>query len=180
MEIQNVSEHLKCYNYDSSERPIYEIKAITQNSTWAFYAGQHKLIFLMEGKVQAEVGILEKKEMGKGVFWFISTGQPVKIKAVANALLLVMRFNSRIVFCDCYVLEQLYSEWRQKDETVDERQLHPGVISPSLWHCLRGLYNTTFDGIRCRSFFEIKVKEVCFLLRAYYSKEELYRIFILY
>jgi AraC-like DNA-binding protein len=150
---------------------------MTKNSAWEFYSGQHKLIFLLEGKIEAKVGILEKKELTKGVFWFVSSAQPVKIKASTNTLLLVMRFSSRIVFCDCYILEQLYNEWQQKHETVDERQLYPGIIRPSLWHCIRGLHSTTSDGIRCRSFFDIKVKEVCFLLRAYYPKRELYRIF---
>ncbi|MDR1880060.1 MAG: hypothetical protein LBQ78_03935, partial [Tannerellaceae bacterium] len=177
MEIQNVNEHLRCYNYDNSERPTFEIRTIARNSAWELYSKQHKLVFLLEGKVRTEVGVLEKKELSKGAFWFVSSGQQVKIKALTNTLLLVMRFNSRIIFCDCYILEQLYNECQQKNEIVDEGQLYPGVIRPSLWYCLKGLYTSTLDGLRCRSFFEIKVKEICYLLRAYYPKRELYQIF---
>jgi AraC-like DNA-binding protein len=177
MEIQNVSEHLRCYNYDSGERPAFEVRTITKNSAWEFHAGQHKFIFLLEGMVEAKVGVLEKKELTKGLFWFITSGQQVLIRASTNALVLVMRFSNRITFCDCYILEQLYNECRGMDEVINERQLYPGIIRPSLWYCIKGLYNTTFDGLRCRSFFDIKIKEVCFLLRTYYPKRELFRIF---
>jgi AraC-like DNA-binding protein len=177
MEIQNVNEHLRCYDYDNRECPTFEIRTIERKFSWEFHSAQHKLIFLLEGKVQAEVGTLEKKELAKGVFWFVSSGQQVAIKASANALLLIMRFSSRIVFCNCYNLEHLYNDFLQRGETIDSRQLYPGTILPPMWYCIKGLYSTTLDGLRCRAFFDIKVKEVCFLLRAYYPKKELYRIF---
>ncbi|MDR1918266.1 MAG: AraC family transcriptional regulator [Tannerellaceae bacterium] len=178
MEIQNVSEHLRCYNYDNGDRPTVECRTIEKNTTWEIYTEQNKLLFLLEGKVQVEVGSMEKQTIGKGFFWFASGGQDMKIRASANALLLILRINSRASLCDCYIMEQLYNEFQGKAEaSVDVRQLYPCLIRTSLWYCLKGLYSTTADGLCCRFFFEAKVKEVFFLFRAYYPKVELYRLF---
>jgi AraC-like DNA-binding protein len=181
MEMQNVKEHLLCYDYDNSDRPTIENRTIEKNTSWEICAEQNKLIFLMAGKVSTVVGDFERKEVAKGYFWFVSAGQEMSIRASssANAQILILRFSSNMPLCDCYIMEQLYSEFRKtrEGEEVDVRQLHPCVIRPMLSECLRGLFITTLDGLCCRSFFQVKVKEVFFLLRAYYPKRELYCVF---
>ncbi|MDR1918126.1 MAG: AraC family transcriptional regulator [Tannerellaceae bacterium] len=179
MEMQNVSEHLLCYDYDNGARPTVENRTIEKKNAWEIEAEMNKLIFLLAGKVSTEVGEFERKEVPNGHFWFVPAGQNVKIDAIQNTQILILRFSSHMPLCDCYIMEQLYNEFRNAREEVelDVRKLHPCVIRPLLWECLTGLYTTTLDGLCCRSFFQIKVKEVFFLLRAYYPKRELYGVF---
>jgi AraC-like DNA-binding protein len=179
MEMENVSEHLLCYDYDNGERPTVENRTIEKNTVWEIETEMNKLIFLLAGKAGTEVGDFERKEVNKGYFWFVPAGQSLKIDAAKNAQVLILRFSSNMPLCDCYIMEQLYNEFRnaREGEALDVGQLHPCVIRPLLWACLRGLYTTTMDGLCCRSFFQVKVREVFFLLRAYYPKRELYGVF---
>jgi AraC-like DNA-binding protein len=177
--MQYVNEYLNCFCYNSTEQPAVELKKVEKNTPVELYTTRYKLFFLIEGKIQIEAGIKDRTEIKKGVFWFVAVGQTVRIRAVSNALMLIMRINSRIALCDCYSIEQLYKSFKDKanEPMIHERRLYTGLICPSLWHCIKSLYNITTDGLRCPYILEIKEKEVMFLLRAYYTKQELYRIF---
>jgi AraC-like DNA-binding protein len=180
MEIQNVSEHLLCYDYDNSERPLVERREIELNTSWEIETETNKLIFAMAGTVNTEVGEFEQKEVDMGYFWFVSAGQTLKVTAIdSDALILILRFSSHMPLCDCYIMEQLYNEFRNTREgaEVDVKHLCPCQITPILWECLKTMLLTTNDGLCCRSFFQVKVKEVFFLLRAYIPKRELYGVF---
>jgi AraC-like DNA-binding protein len=180
MDIQNVREHLLCYDWDAGDRPTIESREIEINTSWEIETEMNKLLFLMSGDVSVEVGDFKRKEVNKGYFWFVSAGQSLKVSALdCDALLLILRFSSHMNLCDCYMMEQLYNEFRNQRaaEEVDVKQLYPCYIRPMLWECLNNLFITTIDGLCCRSFFQVKVKEVFFLLRAYIPKRELYGVF---
>lgn len=50
-------------------------------------------------------------------------------------------------------------------------------IKDEVSYFLKGLKACLSDGLRCRYYFELKMKEFFFLIRAYYTTEELARFF---
>ena len=172
-------EHLGCRNYESSEHPAIEVKKMGKHADSSLYSTQNKLFLLMEGFVEVDMAMKQKKQVAKGSFWFAATGQSLKIHAIEKALLLVIRINGSLALCNMYAIEKLHNEFKNNggELKVDENDLYAATICPSLWHCIKGLFISIADGMRCRFFFEIKTKEIFFLLRAYYPKEELYNIF---
>ncbi|MDR1258051.1 MAG: helix-turn-helix domain-containing protein [Tannerellaceae bacterium] len=175
--MQYMTEHQNCFNYENGEQPIIELKRVEKNAILKLHTERYKLFFLIEGNVQIEVGLKDVTEADRGFFWFVPSGQIIKVKALNNALFLVVRMG-RITLCDYYNLEMLYSNFKENcEESPDEKTLYKGIIYPPLWHCLVGLHNVVSDGLQCRAYFAFKVKEIFLLLRAYYTKQELYCIF---
>jgi AraC-like DNA-binding protein len=177
MELMEIKEHQKCFNYTSSERQSIEVKTMAIGEVWETTALQNYFLFVMEGNVEITVECLRTKKTRKGSFLFAPACEPLQVYAQSSVALIIVRTGSLASLCDCLRLEQLYQS--QKEDTIEANsdELYTGIILPSLWHYLKGVYMAVLDGIQCWSYFETKIKELQLLLRTYYSKQELYLIF---
>jgi AraC-like DNA-binding protein len=87
--------------------------------------------------------------------------------------MIVFRLRGHINLCECYHIEQLYCEPIGRSDPP-ETGAYTLEINSRMLHFLTGLRNCIGDGIKCKVFFDMKIREFFLMFRAYYPKEQLY------
>lgn len=177
MRIADINEHLNCFNYELSEKPIIEVERIDKEEKKEFSTINNKVFFILEGKVQFSAENLPDYQGQKGQILFIPAGANYSYKALTTSMLLIFSIQQPMMLCSNLSMEELYKQKKTSQE--NEHRPHPnwlGVveINARIWHFLDGITNCISDGLKCRYWFELKVKEFFTFLRVYYPKQEIY------
>lgn len=164
-------EHLSCCNYQK-ERPQIDGLKIPANNLWERQLSENKILFVMEGKFSITTGNIENKVLSKGQMFLMIQGTNYKAYAQEDTSIVIIRLRGYINLCDRFSIEQLYKEKIEIEDTFN-----PLLINEQIWGYLHCTFSYVSDGLRCFHFFEMKLKELFFLLRAYYTKENLMLFF---
>jgi AraC-like DNA-binding protein len=173
MRLMNIQEHLGCYNYDHSDKPIIEVINYPQSKTGLWNINDNEVAFLMEGRMRYSFRNSPTYEVQKGQFLFLPAGSAFSYLTLMDSVILVLRVRNHIKLCECYHIEKLYSD-SLGEKFSPEKGAYMLEINSRLWHFLTGLCDCIGDGIKCKVFFEMKIKEFFLMLRAYYPKENIY------
>ncbi len=165
-------EHLACYNYQKENKAPIEGLRINAANIWENIAEESKIIFVIEGRINISYGevtdrIVESKQM-----FILRQGYQYKAYVEEDTFIMIFRISSQINFCDRFSIQQLY-----KKESKTEEEFNLLEVNDRLRGFLHWTYVNISDGIKCTHFFDIKKQELFFLLRAYYSKEDLALLF---
>lgn len=173
MELLYVQEHLTCYNYEKGKRPTIEKVIIEKGHNWEFFSIDNKIIFLMEGALNFSFGEVSERIMPKGKIMLLPAGSELKSLAKEKTTLFIFRLHSTKQLCDCFSLDMLLKE---QDSSFNPDCYFLDINERT--EAFLSFMNTCMsDGLKCTYYFELKVKEFYFLLRAYYSKKDLLGFF---
>lgn len=180
MEIQNKPK--RCIRLDATEAPVIELIRVAKGngSNGKLYLRTNEILFVMEGHVQFIFSNFPDYEAVKGQILFFPAGGNYSYRGLSYATLLVFRIGRQVQLCDSFLIDKLYAS-RQK---VDSHKPHaPNFsrleINNRMWAFLNGLSNCIADGVRCRGYFDLKIKEFFFLLRLYYREVDIYNFLYL-
>ena len=165
-------EHLACYNYHKEERMPIEGLNIKLGDIWENIVEENKIIFIVEGSISISCGDITDRIVNSQQMFILRKGYQYKAHVEKDAFIMIFRINSQINFCDRFSIEQLCL----KDEKMEEG-LNLLEINDRLKGFLYWTHVNISDGLKCTHFLDIKKKELFFLLRAYYSKEDLTLLF---
>ncbi|MDR0538255.1 MAG: helix-turn-helix transcriptional regulator [Tannerellaceae bacterium] len=176
MEAIRVKDNSDYFSYDDREGNVIEVRKIQKGDKWDDTSYHHTLIFVLEGTANMTVANWEPRSIRKGLLSYVQSGDTLSVFATSNVVFIVIRTLTLTEMCECLKLGDFYHTMDK--ESVDIEEISLNVILPSIWHYLKGLYTAIGDGIRSKSYFDAKIKELYLLMRNYYSKQELYRIFL--
>ena len=184
MNVLHKNEHLKCYNYDYREKPQIEVLKISSGQTKEITINRSEIVFFINGGVRfifSDLPDLPVCEGTTGEFLFLPAGEKYDVTAISDSCVIIFRLNKAINLCENFMMEKLFEQESSADNprSVRDELVTTLDIIPPLWHFLNGVSDCIEDGIRCRSFFETKIKELLMLMRMYYTKEQLYDFFYL-
>lgn len=179
MELSHIYGHLNCPNcpnYEDGKKPVIELKNISPDQTFEGYSLQCEIVFLLEGETSYSAGIFNNLKIRKRQGIFLLPGYHFSFDTKYGAQLLILRLSQKIQFCECYLLETLANQNLKKGlGEIRTEQVRP----PLLWmreeidSYVAGLLLIINHGLRCKLYFELKIKELFYLLRTFYTKEEL-------
>ena len=161
-------EHLNCYCFDKGENPRLEIVEVAAGADFVRDLTDNEIVFLLKGRFRLSYGKLVNEEIGSGVIMLFPPGSRVKAEIVEDVRFIVCRVRGIVQLCECLSLERLHFESPSVDEDF---QLLP--IRERIHGYISHFVDCVEDGLRCNYYFETKTKELFFMLRAYYAKEEL-------
>lgn len=176
MELLYVKEHLTCHNYDGGGRPVVEVVRIDPAKPCVLGVVEPEIVILLNGDIDISFERVENGRMSAGEMVVLPPCSRVVIKSVAFAELLVFRLRTNTQLCDRYSLEKLYEE-TDYDVKGFEDNLNTLRVNQKVVDFVRTLAESIGEGLRCIYFFEIKIKELFFILRAYYPKKALAAFF---
>lgn len=173
MELLYKQEHLTCYNYEKGKRPTIEKIIIEKGKNWDFFSIDNKIMFLIEGELKLSFGEVSGRNMPKGKIMLIPAGSEISSAALADSTVFIFRLHNTKQLCDCFSLDMLLkegdSDFNPEYYFLDINERTETFIS---------FLNTCMtDGLKCTYYFELKIKEFYFLLRAYYTKKDLLGFF---
>lgn len=178
MELLYMHEHLACFDYDHSQRPQIEMLAFRMGQQQDVFIDANEIIFFMKGTIRQVFRDYPMFENSEGEFVFLPCNGKVSLSAISDSTVIVFRLDKHIRFCENYFLENLYLPQhlilQQQEEAPCIKKL---LMNERISNFIAALNDCISDGLRCRHFFELKVKEFFLLLRAYYTKEQLRDLF---
>jgi AraC-like DNA-binding protein len=172
MKLLYVEEHLSCFNYSAGNKTLIDLVNVKYGEYVEFCPQVNIIVFILEGKFNFSYGsYLNVAGKAKDIF-IHPAGLNCKVVAESDVTIMYMQMNTDLSFCDHFSFEMLLQE--NADEKEDsEPYLHMLEANARVEHFLNGLADYITDGLRCSYLMEMKIKEVLYLLRAYYTKEEL-------
>jgi len=174
MEFLNRKEHLRCYSYDSSEKPQIQVVKYIKGESVELTANTNEIILFLDGAVKCLLWDNIEYEVIKGKILFLPAEHSCSCSIESDAHIMIFRLNSPMKLCENYFAEYLFDsvaiEFYADDSPKRIKMLN---INSRVRHFVRGVGDCIADGIRCKHYFDMKIKEFFLMLRAYYSKDEL-------
>ena len=183
MDVLYIKEHLGCYNYNKEEKPQIEVLKIVKGQSLKLYVTENEIVFFMEGRIKFQFRDFPEYEATKGQFFFLPSGGKYSCQAVTTARVIIFRLVKPVIrLCEVFPIEKLYNSGESKKNLLQPDTTHWFRIldiNARLWSFLEGVNDCISDGIKCRCYFELKIKELLLYLRVYYKKENLHDFFFL-
>lgn len=162
-------EHFSCYNYDKGKNAKLEILQISKGKTIEKNLYDIDIVFVIKGKFTLSYAKIIDREIEVGKIIIFPPGSQIKIHAIEDVYFIICRARGIVQLCECFPLKYLYN---QKNEQYQEK-FYTLEIHNRINKFLEFMIECVNDGLKCTYYYETKMKELLFLLRAYYSKEEL-------
>lgn len=172
MSLLYVEEHCTCFNYNSGKGALIKPKNLAKGEVWETVPSNNLFVCVLEGEMQFSLGKFTNRKISKGNIVLLVANSPFKGIAEKNTRLLIFKMRSETHICDRYSLEMLMKETNSKEPDLSFLEMNK-VLN----EYVRSLDKYILDGLRCFFFHEIKIKELFYILRGYYPKEELFAFF---
>lgn len=169
MKILYPQEHFSCHNYEKGQNASLEILKRKAGDIIERDLVDTEIVFVIEGRFTLSYAKYINLDITKGKIMFFPPGSHVKANLIDDTHIIVCRVRGIVELCRCLPLEKLYNEYSKPDKDNFYMLDINNRISTYIEHFVQ----CVDDGIRCSYYFETKMKELFFMLRAYYTKEEL-------
>lgn len=166
-------EHFSCYNYEKGKNATLEILNIPKGFHLDRMLHDTEIVFMLGGKFTLSYAKIVNMEINPGKIMLFPPGSQVNAVALEETRLIICRIRGILQLCECISLEHMYTN-RGKDV---KEGFHMLTINDRINKFVELMQECVDDGLKCGYYFETKMKELFFLLRAYYTKEELAEFF---
>lgn len=173
MKLLYPQEHFSCYNYEKGQNARLEILKVPAGEKIIRDLVDNEIVFVVDGIFTVSYGKDAHIDVPKGKILFYPPGSHVEATVVEDAHLIICRVRGLVQLCECLPLDQLYREFGAKRGD----HFHMLDINKRIYNYVEQFVECVNDGLRCASYFSTKMKELLFLLRAYYTKEDLAAFF---
>lgn len=175
MSILYPQEHTSCFNYEKGKNASLEILRVEKGGRIERDLYSTEIVFVIKGRFILNYSKVIDREITKGKFMLFPPGSHVHAEVTEETDIIVCRIRGMVQLCECMPLKQLYP----LDSPCFEKYsgFHVLDINEKLDKFISFMIECAEDGLRCSYYFETKMKELFFLLRAYYTTEELRALF---
>jgi AraC-like DNA-binding protein len=171
MSIFYLEEHTACSNYISDYNIGFKCCNIAQGEYFTPAGKNYNcLIFILKGNASLHYESLDYL-MKKDMVCFIPVSSGFEIQANTAISFIVHYFNKPVDLCEKLALENLSSHIESKPHIPVLK------IKSALKKFLVSLNFYMEEGVFCKHFHEIKHKELLFIFRFFYSKDEVACLF---
>lgn len=173
MELLYPHEHFSCYNYEKGQNAAFEILKRKTGDIIERDLIDTEIVFIVDGHFTLSYSKYIDLNIMKGKILFFPPGSRVKASFIDDTYIIICRIRGVLQLCDCLPFEKLYREYGKSNK--DEFCMLD--INKRIDDYIEHLVECVEDGLRCSYYFRTKMKELFFLLRAYYTKEQLASFF---
>ena len=170
MELLYIDEHLKCFNYDHSKESQIEVVNYLKGEKIEFLINTSQVVFFLEGCIRYKFYDFPECTVNKGNFLFLPMGYECTYYAENNTKILIIRLYNPIKFCESYFVERLFNP---ESDIGNQQEIKVLEINTRVWQFISSLIDCINDGVKCKHYFDLKIKEFFLMLRVYYPKNEL-------
>ena len=154
---------------------MIEVVRIAKENGVKLQPRTQEVIFIMEGRIRLTPKDLQEFEGTKGQILFLPAAGHYSLYTPSGTVLVVFRIQDGIQLYDNIAMEELYETKTGNTDNHSPQTRGFGVleIHTRVWNFLDEIIERLADGIRCAMYFDLKIKEFFFLLKAYYTKQEI-------
>lgn len=166
MGILYMKEHTTCYNYTRYMREGFLCYKFREGERGEEVSETNFILFMIEGSLEFSCNG-ENLKVSAGNMICVSRGNLCKIYSPGNGSAVIALFDNMLQSCEKVAISKLYSQNIQTPDGVN--LLH---IKSNLQLFLDLLIRYLEDGANCFHFHELKLKELFWLIRFYYTRAE--------
>ena len=155
-------------NQQEGERMIEEVR-LEDGRSCKIDLSHTMILFLLGGELSLSFEKIGSQKLAESHMALFVPGGGVTLKAVGDSWAVIFKMEHLSRLCEQYSLESLYEDTGESCIYAP----YPLLIKERLKTFVESLAPYTEDQFHCRSFAENKGRELQFLLRYYYSREEL-------
>ena len=163
-------EHTTCIYYDNGAQ--ITVKKIYKGQPFDGYSQQCKIVLVLDGNVTYKLRGLVLTELQEGQMLLIAPDKHFSISTKDAAKLLIVTLTQLSGLCECFPLENLLVHRDENRQEITVLEANEAIDT-----FVTGLTTSIKQGLRCKYYLEIKTKELFYLLRAFYTKEQLAHFF---
>ena len=175
MNLCHSSEHTTCSQYSNTKEQKIEIVKIAKGDTFQLFSEQTQMVFATKGTFHLFCKKVNNKRIKTGELVLVPLHRPCVLTALDDVTMLVMKLTTNIVFCERMSLDLLlgHINGNSKDEGIGWLKPHRRIMdfATSLLDC------HVNDDINCSYYFDLKIRELFFLIRVYYDKKHVFNFF---
>lgn len=173
--LEYTKEHIACENYISGERAILGCLELKANETFVREdLGRSTLVFILRGSINVSTAGFINQPVEECHMLLIPAGDCFYGRAITDVSLLRFSFDQNIALCNKFSLRQLLNHIPDDDKKEAFTVL---PIRELLFRELEITLDVMKTGLLCIHYQRIKTEIVFLELRAFYTKEELARLF---
>lgn len=187
MDLTYINDNKHHTHYDKRERPIIDILNLSQGQVCFSETFYSKVIFVTSGILSISYNKVSDEKLPKGTIMLLTAGRTFNIYAKEATTIIMVYLQYLPNNGDQLLYQQLFqdilseihnaTDFSMQVRNKSSKRNYYLTIKNSLWPYLENLNERIKDGLNSNTFFELKLQELFLLLRAYYSKEELFSFF---
>lgn len=167
MSILYIQEHLACHNYSKDKSEGFGYFEVPKKTKSTEETSKNTFLFILEGSVKITCNTTHQTLLTKQTMIFYPAKSIVKLHFLSHTKLIKACLGNIKEICEIYTLQEL------RGHKQSEYQFNPLHIHCEIFLFLGLLKKSLLDKINCIFFHNLKLREMLFLFRYYYSKEEL-------
>lgn len=165
-------EHFSCYNYEKEQNARLEILNRPARFILERNLIDTEIVFLIKGRFKLSYGKLVNKEITEGKMMLFPPGSHIVAEVIEDVHFIICRLRDVVQLCECMSLERLH-----KETECDSGDFYMLDMNDRINKFIELFVECVEDGLHCTYYFNTKMKELFFMLRAYYIKEQLASFF---
>lgn len=180
MDLLYKREYLKCSDYNSSDKPIIEVIKLNKNAKGFVTLCDNEIVFFLDGIINLKIKDLPEYIADKNEIFLIPTGKYFSYTAMSECSFIVFRIDDLGKYSDIFLSPNIsYAKTSCCIDLNDSgpTRIHSLRMNAFMRMFLDNLRECMNNGLRCIHYFELKTKELFFILKANYTKEEICYLF---
>jgi len=173
MKLYHANEHLECYQY-SSEKATLEFIHLEKKEELDFQSEYTTIFFVHSGAVDVTLKNVKNQRINKDELLLVPLHSPCSIRASEGAVILRIKLAFNLSFCTHLPFDLFLEEYEEFKNNLEIGMLEPNQRVTDWANMLKCYVE---DGLKCSFFYEIKIRELLYLVRVYYDKREVSEFF---
>jgi AraC-like DNA-binding protein len=165
----HTGKNTDCCHQDKTDNPVIKVLNHQKGEENSFETSTYVLLIVLKGSGKISYRRFIDKTVTNRDILLLPAHTQVRFRIEENASILVFQLQSVFHFCDHFSLNSLIE---QRDKSRRERFFTLN-INQRMASYLKSLLPCLADGIQCHYFLELKMKELLFILRTYYTDEDI-------
>lgn len=137
-----------------------------------FRNNQNRILMVLSGAINLSLGVDRNLLMETGQMIYLEINLPVKIRATQESSLLFLKIPGKMQFCADYPIEMTMNAIKSKNNPITAG-CSVLEIREGIYYYLDTLLDYLLEKFQGDGYQELKMKELNFLLRKFYTMEEL-------
>ena len=175
MKLCHPEEQASCSQYSATKDRKIEIVKIAKDATFQTFSEQTQMVFIIKGSVN----ILSKKVYNKnakaGELILIPLHRNCAMTALKDVTMMIMTLDFNIIFCERMPLELLLETQGKNKEDAGVGLLKSHQKIADFIHSINDEHLS--DELKCSYYYDLKIREMLFLIWAYYDKKQVFNFF---
>ena len=171
-----IRDHMTCVNYSQrASDSLVEIVELKEGAVYKRSQEYSEIAFITKGRLRLSSKETIRRVIQEGEIAFLPIGFHFTMEAETDIFIFICKLSREIRFCELLRLEDL--DKYAKDVKEEFNTL---TILPPVCLFLNSFIPCVNDKLLCKYYISLKINELIFLFRAYYTKEQIVALFFPY